>query len=208
MAGQYDVHIEYLWGRENVIADVLSKIAPLKPEPQDCNSSLNNIKQIPVHQITQITPGKTTINMWGHSKRLNTEAEIVHEGWPKTIRDCPHSTQSYWYFRDEIICKDGIMSKGVRLIMPQSEWASTLKVLHLAHYALDKMNLSARETVYWPGISKDIKVTYHKCDICAWFAYRNFISCIYMHIYSSCMYIKYWVNVMYIFEIAAFFPIY
>ena len=32
------------------------------------------------------------------------------------------------------------------------------------------MNLSARETVYWQGINKDIKVTYHKCDICAWFA--------------------------------------
>ena len=86
------------------------------------------------------------------------------------IRDCPHSTQSYWYFRDEITCEDGILYKGVRLIMPQSEQASTLKVLQLGHYAIDKMNLMARETVYWPGMSEDIKVTYHRCDICAKFA--------------------------------------
>ena len=82
---------------------------------------------------------------------LNLLAKTVHEGWPKTIRDCPYSTQSYWYFRDEITCEDGILYKGVRLIMPQSERASTLKVLHMGHYAVNKMNLRARETVYWPG---------------------------------------------------------
>ena len=54
--------------------------------------------------------------------------------------------------------------------MTWSEQASTLKVLHLGHYAIDKLNLRARETVYWPGISEDIKVTYHRCDICTEFA--------------------------------------
>ena len=42
--------------------------------------------------------------------------------------------------------------------------------MHLEHYAVDKMNLRARKTVYWPGISEDIKVTYHRCDVCAKFA--------------------------------------
>ena len=32
------------------------------------------------------------------------------------------------------------------------------------------MNLRDRETVYWPGISEDIKATYHRYDICAKFA--------------------------------------
>ena len=54
--------------------------------------------------------------------------------------------------------------------MPKSECASTLKVLHLGHYAIDKMSLRARERVYWPGISKDIRSTYHHCQICAKFA--------------------------------------
>ena len=94
----------------------------------------------------------------------------MHEGWPKTIKGCPHSIQSYWYFRGEITCEDGILYKGTRLIMPKSEQASTLKVLHLGHYVIDKMSLQARETVYWPGISEDIRSTYHQCQICARFA--------------------------------------
>ena len=97
-------------------------------------------------------------------------AKTVHEGWPNTIKDCPHSIQSYWYFRDKITCEDGILYKGTRLIIPKSERASTLKVLHMGHYVTDKMSLRARETVYWPGISKDIRHTYHHCHICAKFA--------------------------------------
>ena len=54
--------------------------------------------------------------------------------------------------------------------MPKSEHPSTPKVLHLGHYAIDKMSLRARETVYWPGISEDIRSTYHQCHICTKFA--------------------------------------
>ena len=54
--------------------------------------------------------------------------------------------------------------------MPQSGRKSTLKVLHMGHYAIDKLNLRARETIYWPGITEDIKDTHHWCHICAKFA--------------------------------------
>ena len=44
-------------------------------------------------------------------------------------------------FRDEITCEDGILYKGTKLIIPKTERASTLKVLHMGHYAIDKMSL-------------------------------------------------------------------
>ena len=53
---QYDVHIEYLRGKENVIADALSRVASAKTEHTDYTDSLSNIERIPVHQITQIAP--------------------------------------------------------------------------------------------------------------------------------------------------------
>ena len=53
---QYDVHIEYLRGKENVIADALSRVTSIKSEYTDYTDSLSNIEKIPVHQITQIAP--------------------------------------------------------------------------------------------------------------------------------------------------------
>ena len=46
---QYDVHIEYLRGKENVIADALSRVTAIKTEQTDCSDSLSNIERIPVH---------------------------------------------------------------------------------------------------------------------------------------------------------------
>ena len=43
-------------GKENVIADALSRVTSLKPELQDCNNGLSNIERIPVQQITQTAP--------------------------------------------------------------------------------------------------------------------------------------------------------
>ena len=125
-------------------------MAPLKPEPQDCNTSLNNIEKIPVHQTTQIAPAslerlQEICEATSKDPTLRLLANIVHEGWLKTIRDSPCSIQSYWYFRDEITCEDGILYNGVKLIIPLSERVSTLKVLNLGHYAVYKMNLRARE---------------------------------------------------------------
>ena len=54
--------------------------------------------------------------------------------------------------------------------MPKSERQTTLKVIHMGHYAIEKMKLRAKETVYWPGITEDITNTYHQCQICAKFA--------------------------------------
>ena len=50
--------------------------------------------------------------------------------------------------------------------MLYSERLEALKVLHLGHYAVDKMQLRALETVYWPGINKDILKCYQSCKTC------------------------------------------
>ena len=50
--------------------------------------------------------------------------------------------------------------------MPYSERLETLKVLHLGHYAVDKMQLRALENVYWPEINKDILKHYQSCKTC------------------------------------------
>ena len=67
----------------------------------------------------------------------------------------------------EISEEDGILYKNQRLIVPHSERLETLKVLHLGHYARDKIQLRALETVYWPGINKDIVKQYQSCKTCS-----------------------------------------
>ena len=97
---------------------------------------------------------------------LSSLAKIVHKGWPQSKKDCPEQLLDFWSFRQEISEEDGLLHKNHRLIMLYSERLETLKVLHLGHYAADKMQLRALETVYWPGINKDILKYYQSCKTC------------------------------------------
>ena len=165
----YDLNIEVLRGKENVIADALSRVFPL----QSTNSKTidSNIDVIPVHHITQSAPvSKTRLQ----ELRLATQSDptlssltkTVHEGWPQSKKDCPEQPLDFWSFRQEISEEDGLLYKNHRLIMPYSERLETLKVLHLGHYAINKMQLRALETVYCPGINKDILKCYQSCKTC------------------------------------------
>ena len=92
----YDLNIEFLRGKENVIADALSRVCPLQStNPRAIDS---NIDVIPVHHITQSAPvNKTRLQ----ELRLATQSDptlsslmkSIHEGWPQSKKDCPEKLQ-------------------------------------------------------------------------------------------------------------------
>ena len=128
----------------------------------------SNIDVIPVHHITQSVPiSKTRLQelrlATQSNATLHSLTKTVHEGWPQSKKDCPEQLLDFWSFRQEISKEDGLLYKNQRLIVLQSKRLETLKVLHLGHYAVDKMQLRALETVYWPGINKDILKQYQSC---------------------------------------------
>ena len=165
----YDINIEFLWGNENVIADALSRVCPLQSNNSKIEDS--NIDVIPIHHITQSAPvSKTRLQELRLATQsdptLHSLAKTVHEGWPQSRKDCPNQLLDFWSFRQKISEEDGLLYKNQRLIVPHSERLETLKVLHLGHYAVDKMQLRALKTVYWPGINKDIFKQYQSCKTC------------------------------------------
>ena len=152
-----------------MVVNALSRVYPLQSSNSKTKDS--NIDVIPVHHITQTAlVSKTRLQ----KLRLVTQSDptlcnltkTVHKGWLWSKKDCPQQLLDFWSFRQEISEEDGLLYKSQRLIMPYSERLETLKVLHLGHYAVNKMQLRALETVYWPGINKDILKHYQSCKTC------------------------------------------
>ena len=152
----YDINIEFLQGKENVIADALSRVCLLQSNNSKIKDS--NIDVIPIHHITQSAlVSKTRLQ----ELRLATQSDPT-----LSRKDCPKQLLDFWSFRQEISEEDRLLYKNQRLIVPHSERLETLKVLHLEHYAVDKMQLRALKTVYWPGINKNILKQYQSCKTC------------------------------------------
>ena len=165
----YDLNIEFLRGKDNLIADALSRVCLLQSSNSKTKDS--NINVIPIHHITQTAPvSKTRLQ----EPRLATQSDptlssltkTIHKGWSQSRKDCPEQLLDFWSFKQEISEENGLLYKNQRLIMPRSERLETPKVLHLGHYAVNKMQLRALETVYWHRINKDILKQYQSCKTC------------------------------------------
>ena len=98
----YDINIDFLRGKENVIADALSRVCPLQSNNSKVKDS--NIDVIPVHHITQ---SELVSKARLQELRLATQSDptlhsltkTVHEGWPQSKNDCPKQLLVFWSFR-------------------------------------------------------------------------------------------------------------
>ena len=61
---------------------------------------------------------------------------------------------------------DGLIVYGPRLVIPQSLRRETLIRLHDGHQGINRTKRRARQTVFWPGIDKDVENTVRACINC------------------------------------------
>ncbi len=84
------------------------------------------------------------------------ELDDLHDilsGWPDTKQEVPHSIKPYWDCRDELAVLDGVIYRGMRIVVPPSMRAQMLDIIHETHLGIVKSKQRARETLYWPGMS-------------------------------------------------------
>ena len=94
----YDINMEFLHGKENVIVDALNRVCPLQSNNSKIKES--NIDVIPVHHITQSVPVSKArlqeLRLATHSDpTLYSLTEVIHEGWPQSKKDCPEQLLNY-----------------------------------------------------------------------------------------------------------------
>ena len=91
--------------------------------------------------------------------------EFSTEGWP----DKSKLNSALKAFRPERACitfQRGLLMKDSRLIIPSSLRLDTLDKIHAGHQGIRKCRNRAREPVWWPGISKQIKEMATTCPTC------------------------------------------
>ena len=89
---------------------------------------------------------------------------LTLDGWPNRKSMVPRRAHRYWDQRDELSIDHGILLKGHRIVIPDSQREKTLTNLHVGHQGTIAMQQIAKTTVYWPGINADNFV--NRCHAC------------------------------------------
>ena len=98
--------------------------------------------------------------------QLTRLSHYINTGIPCEKKNLPTDLQKYWNYRDTLSTKNGLLTCGSRIIVPQEMQAEMLQYIHEGHQGKERCLLRARNTVFWPKITYDIQELIERCIIC------------------------------------------
>ncbi|KAL0153751.1 hypothetical protein M9458_050972 [Cirrhinus mrigala] len=100
-------------------------------------------------------------------EELNCLLQTIQSGWLDRRRDAPVPVQPYWDSRSQLASSDGLIYKGLCIVVPPTMREHMLKLIHQSHLGMVKSKQRAREVLCWPGMSAEIEEVIRNCSKCA-----------------------------------------
>lgn len=158
----YDITVKYRRGKDMELPDTLSRAQLPDNTPEtgshECVSMLNFVsvsdeKYAELQERTKV--------------ELGLLQQMIQRGWPDSRREVLTPVQPYWDSRSQLAVSDGIVYKGMRIVVPPTMQKHMLELIHQSHLGMVKSKQRAREVLYWPGMSAEIEVMIRNCSKCA-----------------------------------------
>lgn len=92
--------------------------------------------------------------------------QTIKQGWPETKSEVPEMLHSYYDFRDELTVQDNLVFKGRVLVVPVAMRKQMLALTHASHIGVEGCLRRAREIMFWPRMSTELREYISKCDVC------------------------------------------
>ena len=91
---------------------------------------------------------------------------VIIQGWPNDKAEVQPLLCPYWNYRDEVSVQNGIIYKGMQVMVPQSMHKEMLSKIHANHFGTASNTQMARKVLFWQGMRKAIQDTCDACGIC------------------------------------------
>ena len=99
-------------------------------------------------------------------KTMTMLTDQITEGFPPDRKLVRLELREYYQHRDHLTQVDGVPLYKGRVVIPHAMRPLVLETLHSAHQGVTGMTLRAQSSVWWPGITPQIKETRDKCRTC------------------------------------------
>ena len=97
---------------------------------------------------------------------MQTLMELTMSSLPTIKGELPSDLQQYWGCKEGLSVYDGVILYNNRIVIPPSAKTRVLQTLHSAHQGITGMTLRAELSVFWPGMTSDIRDIRNSCSTC------------------------------------------
>lgn len=160
----YDLSVRYRKGKDMELPDTLSRAQLSHNTPE-----LEHLECVSMLNYVAVSEEKYAELQECTKKELSSLQHVIQQGWPEHRRDAPTTVQPYWESKSQLTICDGVVYKGLRIVIPPTMRQHMLKLIHQSHLGIVKSKQRVREVLYWPGMSAEIEEVVKNCSKCAEF---------------------------------------
>ncbi|CAB4039220.1 Retrovirus-related Pol poly [Paramuricea clavata] len=155
-----DIEFHYIQGSQLVIADTHSRAFLDVPDAQVRVMKVNALKGVPDERIREVQAATA------QDQCMQSLLSTIKDGWPESKKDVQNDLRPYFDVRDTLSHQNGIILRGETIVIPASLRDTTKKRLHSAHLGYNSMKRRARDTIFWPGMAKEVRQLAENCEAC------------------------------------------
>ena len=164
---KYDFEMHYIKGKLLTVADTLSRASLKDTTPEIDEHELKYfVHSIMSNYLISDTRMEQFRKETELDETLQTLKNYITNGWPSKRKDVPNNIHSYYCVKGELSIIDELILKDSRIVVPLKLRSEIKKLLHNGHLGIVKTKYRARETMYWPGMSREIEELTSNCDTC------------------------------------------
>ena len=167
---RFNFEVQHIPGKHLIVPDALSR-SPLAETDSDSSHDLASEVAAHVDAIQTSWPAsgaklqeyKRTTE---EDEELQTVRKFISGGWPRHATSVPPSLLPYFKAQNDLSAFDGLITFQNRIVISKAQRGEVLKRLHASHQGLSSCRERAQSSVWWPGISQDIKNAVLNCEWC------------------------------------------
>ena len=173
----YNFTAEWRKGKEHRIADALSRNPVNKPLPEDIqedeeifgyiNAVLKTAAVAIEREIDDVDDDSLGDPIL-EKLRAQAKNDPMYQELVEAIKSgkVPRSLSCYEKILPRLSLNGGLVMFDARIVIPSVARKEVLKRLHASHQGINRTMKRARQSVYWPGISSDVRSTVEACREC------------------------------------------
>ena len=171
----YPLKVMYQPGRRMVISYALNHLSTHQtPYTKETVPGLNvTIHEVGVFSNTDNTSMQSIQQETQNDAELQILLQYIMKGFPMTKDECHDAIKPYFNYRKELTVVGGLVLKGQHIVIPSKLRQSCLTRLHIAHMETNKTQCQARQSIFWPGLTKNITDLISACPACMKYAAKN-----------------------------------
>ena len=166
---RFNYSITYVPGKLLYTADTLSRF----PSPSTAtDSGLQDEAEVMMGECTSFLPaGTDTLIRYQKEQEQDRTCQLVikccKDGWPRK-EEVQQNLRPYFIEQGQLtVNSNGLLLYGKRIVVPTSLQQRTLEKIHDGHQGIQRCQLRAMTSVWWPGINHEIQNMVQQCPTCA-----------------------------------------